>query len=69
MKKLFITIIIVLVSIFNIQAQEKVKIAVMEFTTGYGVEKEMVKGLSDTLVKALSETGNFNTIERNQSIK
>ena len=66
MKKLFITIIIVLVSIFNIQAQEKVKIAVMDFSAGYGVEKEMVNGLSDTLVKYLSETNKFTIVRKTQ---
>ena len=66
MKKLFITIIIVFVSILSIQAQEKVKIAVMEFTAGYGVEKEMVNGLSDVLVKYLSETNKFVIVEREQ---
>ena len=66
MKKTFFTVIIVLVSIFSIQAQEKVKIAVMEFTTGYGVEKEMVNGLSDALVKYLSETNKFAIMEREQ---
>ena len=63
MKKLFITTIIVLVSILNIQAQEKIKIAVMDFAVGYGVEKEMVNELSDAFISSLSETDKF-TIEK-----
>ena len=66
MKKLFITIIIVLVSIFNIQAQEKIKIAVMDFAVGTGVEESIINGLSEALTKSLSKTGKFTISEREQ---
>jgi TonB family C-terminal domain len=66
MKKLFITIIVVIVSIFGIQAQEKMKIAVMNFTVGEGVDEAVAKGLSDALTKSLSKTGKFTIVEREQ---
>jgi TonB family C-terminal domain len=66
MKKLFLATTIVLVSIFSVQAQEKIKIAVMDFTVGYGVEKEMVSGISDVLSKLLSETDKFTIVEQEQ---
>ena len=66
MKKLFITIIIVFVSILSIQAQEKIKIAVMDFAVGDGVHEAMTNGLSDALINSLSETGKFTIVECEQ---
>jgi TonB family C-terminal domain len=66
MKKLFFTTAIVLVSLLNIQAQEKIKIAVMDFIAGDGVENEMVSGISDLLIELLSKTDKFTIVEQEQ---
>ena len=56
-----------LLMIGQISAQnKKVKVAVMDFKNGVGVEKEEVIGLSDMLINSLYETGKFSIIERSQ---
>jgi TolB-like protein len=47
-------------------AQEKMKIAVMDFNPGVGVNESMVNGLSDMLINSLFETRKFTIVERNQ---
>ncbi len=47
-------------------AQNKVKIAVMDFKAAIGVSNEQVIGLSDMLINSLYETGTFDIIERYQ---
>ena len=49
-----------------INAQDKMKIAVMDFNPGVGVDASMVNGLSDMLINSLFETRKFTIVERNQ---
>ena len=46
--------------------QEKVKIAVMEFEEGVGLNKSEVNGLSDMLINSLFKGGKFSIVERSQ---
>lgn len=66
MKKMMLFLAFLLM-IGQISAQnKKVKVAVMDFKNGVGVEKEEVIGLSDMLINSLYETGKFSIIERSQ---
>ncbi|MDR1553285.1 MAG: DUF1566 domain-containing protein [Prevotellaceae bacterium] len=47
-------------------AQDKMKIAVMDFNPGIGVDASMVNGLSDMLINSLFETRKFTIVERTQ---
>jgi TolB-like protein len=47
-------------------AQDKMKIAVMDFNPGVGVDASMVNGLSDMLINSLFETRKFTIVERTQ---
>lgn len=56
-----------LVIIASLNAQsKKMKIAVMDFRNGVGVEKQEVQGLSDMLINTLYETKKFTIVERTQ---
>lgn len=50
----------------NVQSQDRMKIAVMDFNPGVGVSEEIVNGLSEMLITSLFETKKFTIIERNQ---
>ncbi len=66
MKKAMLFLALLLM-IGQISAQnKKVKVAVMDFKNGVGVEKKEVMGLSDILINSLYETGKFSIIERSQ---
>lgn len=66
MKKMMLFLALLLM-IGQISAQnKKVKVAVMDFKNGVGVEKKEVMGLSDILINSLYETGKFSIIERSQ---
>ena len=45
---------------------KKMKIAVMDFKAGVGVNADQVEGLSDMLINTLFETKKFNIVERSQ---
>lgn len=64
MTLLVLTLILALGSM-NAQ-NEKMKIAVMDFKTGVGVDTQEVQGLSDMLINTLYESGKFSIIERSQ---
>lgn len=66
MKKWTLLIIIFMI-IASMNAQtEKMKIAVMDFKAGVGVNKSEVDGLSDMLINTLYETRKFAIVERSQ---
>lgn len=66
MKKAMLFLALLLM-IGQISAQnKKVKVAVMDFKNGVGVEKKEAMGLSDILINSLYETGKFSIIERSQ---
>ena len=45
---------------------KKMKIAVMDFKAGVGVNANEVEGLSDMLINTMYESGKFNIVERSQ---
>ena len=65
-KILSITVIMLIYSFFGVQAQEKMKIAIMDFSPGVGVDESTVNGLSDMLINSLFDLRKFTIIERNQ---
>ena len=66
MKKLTL-LLALLLAVVSLNAQnQKMKIAVMDFKNGVGVEEKDVKGLSDMLINTLYETGKFSIVERSQ---
>ena len=66
MKKLTL-LLALLLAVVSLNAQnKKMKIAVMDFKNGVGVEEKDVKGLSDMLINTLYETGKFSIVERSQ---
>lgn len=67
MKK--ISLIVVLLMAFAMAAtaqNKKMKIAVMDFKAGVGVNVNEVEGLSDMLINTMYESGKFNIVERSQ---
>jgi TolB-like protein len=66
MKKLFFIAGLLFLFIGNMQAQERMKIAVMDFNPGVGVSEATVNGLSEMLITALFETRKFTIVERTQ---
>ena len=67
MKK--VSLIIMLLMTFTMVAtaqNKKMKIAVMDFKPGVGVNANEVEGLSDMLINTLFETKKFNIVERTQ---
>jgi hypothetical protein len=50
----------------NMQAQGKMKIAVMDFKPGVGVSEATVDGISEMLISSLFDTRKFSIIERTQ---
>lgn len=66
MKKIFFETFIMLILFANVHAQEKMKIAVMDFKPGVGVTEAEVNGLSEMLITALFETSKFTIVERTQ---
>lgn len=56
-----------LLTIVSLNAQsKKMKIAVMDFRNGVGVNKSEVEGLSDMLINTLYESKRFDIVERSQ---
>ena len=69
MKKLSLLLLSVLLAFGTLEAQnkkEKMKIAVMDFKAGVGVNANEVVGLSDMLINTLFETKKFDIVERSQ---
>lgn len=69
MKKWTLLLLSLILAFGTLDAQNKgnkMKIAVMDFNTGVGVEKQEVQGLSDMLINTLYESGKFSIIERSQ---
>ena len=67
MKKLLIVeFLFILISLFSVSAQEKVKIALMDFKPGVGVSDSTVDGISEMLISSLFDTRIFVIIERTQ---
>lgn len=69
MKKLTLLLLSVLLAFGTLEAQnkkEKMKIAVMDFKAGVGVNANEVVGLSDMLINTLFETKKFDIVERSQ---
>lgn len=67
MKK--ISLIIMLLMAFAMMAtaqNKKMKIAVMDFKAGVGVNANEVEGLSDMLINTMYESGKFSIVERSQ---
>jgi TolB-like protein len=58
--------LLAMLSTVVVNAQDKMKIAVMDFNSGVGVDVSMVNGLSDMLINSLFETRRFTIVERTQ---
>lgn len=67
MKKISLIIMLLLAFAMAATAQnKKMKIAVMDFKAGVGVNANEVEGLSDMLINTLFETKKFDIVERSQ---
>ncbi len=67
MKKISLIIMLLLAFTMTATAQnKKMKIAVMDFKAGVGVNAAEVEGLSDMLINTLYESGKFSIVERSQ---
>lgn len=67
MKKVSLIIMLLMAFAMAATAQnKKMKIAVMDFKAGVGVNANEVEGLSDMLINTLFETKKFNIVERTQ---
>ena len=67
MKKHFlITILLIAFAMAATAQNKKMKIAVMDFKAGVGVNANEVEGLSDMLINTLYESGKFSIVERSQ---
>ena len=67
MKKVSLIIMLLMVFALTATAQnKKMKIAVMDFKAGVGVNANEVEGLSDMLINTLFETKKFDIVERSQ---
>ena len=67
MKKISLIIMLLLAFAMAATAQnKKMKIAVMDFKAGVGVNANEVEGLSDMLINTLYESGKFSIVERSQ---
>lgn len=60
-------LLVLLLAFVSLNAQNnKMKIAVMDFKAGVGVNQAEIEGLSDMLINTLFQTGKFEIIERTQ---
>ena len=67
MKKIYLLIMLLMAFAMVATAQnKKMKIAVMDFKAGVGVNADQVEGLSDMLINTMYESGKFNIVERSQ---
>lgn len=67
MKKLYLITFLLMAFAMTATAQDKkMKIAVMDFKAGVGVNADQVEGLSDMLINTLFETKKFSIVERSQ---
>ena len=67
MKKVSLIIMLLMAFAMAATAQnKKMKIAVMDFKAGVGVNASEVEGLSDMLINTMYESGKFNIVERSQ---
>ena len=67
MKKISLIIMLLMAFAMTATAQnKKMKIAVMDFKAGVGVNANEVEGLSDMLINTLFETKKFDIVERSQ---
>lgn len=67
MKKISLIIMLLMAFAMTATAQnKKMKIAVMDFKAGVGVNANEVEGLSDMLINTLFETKKFDIVERTQ---
>lgn len=67
MKKLYLITFLLMAFAMVASAQDKkMKIAVMDFKAGVGVNADEVEGLSDMLINTLFETKKFSIVERSQ---
>lgn len=67
MKKISLIIMLLLAFTMTATAQnKKMKIAVMDFKAGVGVNANEVEGLSDMLINTMYESGKFSIVERSQ---
>lgn len=67
MKKISLLIMLLMAFAMAATAQnKKMKIAVMDFKAGVGVNANEVEGLSDMLINTLYESGKFSIVERSQ---
>jgi hypothetical protein len=67
MKKFSLIIMLLMAFTMAATAQnKKMKIAVMDFKAGVGVNANEVEGLSDMLINTMYESGKFNIVERSQ---
>lgn len=67
MKKISLIVMLLMAFAMAATAQnKKMKIAVMDFKAGVGVNASEVEGLSDMLINTMYESGKFNIVERSQ---
>ena len=67
MKKVSLIIMLLIAFAMAATAQnKKMKIAVMDFKAGVGVNASEVEGLSDMLINTMYESGKFSIVERSQ---
>ena len=67
MKKISLIIMLLMAFAMAATAQnKKMKIAVMDFKAGVGVNASEVEGLSDMLINTMYESGKFSIVERSQ---
>lgn len=67
MKKISLIVMLLMAFAMAATAQnKKMKIAVMDFKAGVGVNANEVEGLSDMLINTLYESGKFSIVERSQ---
>lgn len=65
-KHLLITVLLMAFAMVATAQNKKMKIAVMDFKAGVGVNANQVEGLSDMLINTLYESGKFSIVERSQ---
>ena len=65
-KHILLILMLVALSMTATAQNKKMKIAVMDFKAGVGVNASEVGGLSDMLINTMYESGKFNIVERSQ---
>jgi len=65
MKK-YVIFAFVLLVVSNVYAQNRTRIAILDFRPGVGVDESLTDGISEMLISSLFDTGRFTIVERTQ---